>query len=75
MLCANLLKPPPLTQNRKVGDPFKPDTKHGPQINSKQLEKIQEYVEEVSGADRRGSVMGRRHLDTPTAEFAVTALY
>ncbi|WIA22257.1 hypothetical protein OEZ85_004580 [Tetradesmus obliquus] len=29
----------------KVGDPFKHDTQHGPQINTRQLEKIQSYVD------------------------------
>jgi acyl-CoA reductase-like NAD-dependent aldehyde dehydrogenase len=37
-----------LTSCRKVGDPFKPDSQHGPQINQRQLEKIQKYVDEVS---------------------------
>jgi aldehyde dehydrogenase (NAD+) len=30
----------------KIGDPFHPDTQHGPQINHNQLEKIMKYVEE-----------------------------
>jgi acyl-CoA reductase-like NAD-dependent aldehyde dehydrogenase len=34
---------------RKVGDPFESDTQHGPQINAKQLDKIQAYVDAVSG--------------------------
>jgi acyl-CoA reductase-like NAD-dependent aldehyde dehydrogenase len=33
---------------RKVGDPFKSDTQHGPQINARQLDKIQAYVDAVS---------------------------
>eukprot|EP00882_Tetradesmus_deserticola_P000514 GHRQ01000566.1.p1 GENE.GHRQ01000566.1~~GHRQ01000566.1.p1 ORF type:complete len:519 (+),score=242.54 GHRQ01000566.1:206-1762(+) len=33
-------------QSWKIGDPFKSDTQHGPQINEKQLHKIQQYVEE-----------------------------
>lgn len=37
-----------VTPCRKVGDPFKPDTQHGPQINSNQLDKIRGYAEEVS---------------------------
>jgi acyl-CoA reductase-like NAD-dependent aldehyde dehydrogenase len=40
---------PTCSVHRKVGDPFKPDTQHGPQINSNQLEKIQNYVDMVSG--------------------------
>ena len=40
---------------RKVGDPFDPSSKQGPQINQSQLEKIQKYVEVVS---RRGGDLG-----------------
>ena len=49
---------------RKVGDPFDPSSKQGPQINQSQLEKIQKYVETVSEGRSCGfGVMGVGRAD------------
>jgi len=52
-----------LTQARKLGDPFDPDTQQGPQVDKAQFDKILSYIDKgkaqgakcVSGGERFGS--------------------
>lgn len=51
-----------LAENRKVGDPFSPDTEQGPQVDQAQFEKIMSYIQKgheqgahcVTGGNRVG---------------------
>lgn len=47
-------------RNRKVGDPFDPDTEQGPQVDQNQFEKIIGYIERGKAEGARCQVGGKR---------------
>ncbi|XP_050293876.1 aldehyde dehydrogenase, mitochondrial [Anthonomus grandis grandis] len=50
-------------KNRKVGDPFHPETEHGPQIDEEQQQKILSLIEEGAKQGAKLVYGGKRHGD------------
>ena len=50
-------------QQRKVGDPFAPDTKQGPQVDQDQFDKVMSYIESGMGQGARMLCGGHRFGD------------
>ena len=52
-----------LAQNRKVGDPFSPETEQGPQVDQNQFDKIMSYIDKGKGEGANCVVGGERAGD------------